>query len=515
MDLSIKTIPELTATASRRWPEQEAIRCEIGTRSISFRDLEEQSTALAQVLIHRGIRPGEVVAVMLPNCLEFPLLWLAIVKAGAAMAPINVRYQEADRNHVLTHSGASAFIAGNEHIDAIRQAPTMAPDLRWTALVSSLCREAEHTTSAELPLAFPHSTANIQYTSGTTGMPKGCILSHRYWIEFGMCFISSGPRLKSDDRILTAQPFSYADPQWNVMASLLSGAALTILNKFSPSQFWKTICENETSFFYCLGAMPGLLLQVPPSEYEQRHRVRQVLCSGIPINLHRELESRFRCPWFEAFGTTETGGDLLIDHDDQAVATGAIGRPLPNKEARAVGTDGRPVPCGEIGELAIRGTGMMDGYHNDPNATERAFRAGFYMTGDLVRQDSTGLFYHVGRIKDMIRRGGENISATEVEAVIMCHPAVSLAACIPVPDALRGEEVKAFVVLKAAKDLDLPSMQELFDFVSQRLARFKVPRYWDAVKTLPMTPSERVEKGNLKSSETQPPRGIDFAVPHS
>jgi len=507
------TIPLLTADAAQRWPSQIAITCELGEGAISFSDLERRTTAIAGAIIARGVKPGDVIAVMLPNRLEFPLLWLAIIKAGAVMAPINMRYRDADRNHIIVHSGATAFITDAENLRALTGSKSLPPSLDWSADIDALLDEARRPALVDLPLVMPHTTANIQYTSGTTGMPKGCILSNNYWIRFGECFLRSGPRLTPDDRILTAQPFSYADPQWNVIAALQSGASLTILEKFSPSRFWQQVCDSRTTFFYCLGAMPSLMLQVPPSSCEREHKVRQVLCSGIPQARHQELEARFCCPWFEAFGTTETGGDLIVepaDHD-AALGSGAIGKPVPTKEARALGPDGRPVKQGEVGELAIRGLGMMDGYHSDPVATANAFRAGFYMTGDLVRQNDDGVFFYVGRTKDMIRRGGENIAAAEVEATIEAHPSVALAACIPVPDDLRGEEVKVFILYKKSARKKQPSMSELHDFVSERIARFKVPRYWEEVEALPMTPSERVEKASLRANETNPPRGEDFA----
>lgn len=507
------TIPELTAEAAHRWPDRPAITCELGNGTITFSELERRSTAIAGALVKRGVKPGDVVAVMLPNRLEFPLLWLAIIKAGAAMAPINVRYRDSDRNHILSHSGAVAFIAEGDNLRTLAGAHSLPPGLAWSADIETLVNEAAHSSQPELPLVMAHTTANIQYTSGTTGMPKGCVLSNNYWIRFGECFLRSGPRLTPEDRVLTAQPFSYADPQWNVIAALQSGASLTILEKFSPSRFWQQVCESQTTFFYCLGAMPSLMLQVPPSSFERDHKVRQVLCSGIPRDRHKELESRFACPWFEAFGTTETGGDLIVgpEEHDAALGTGAIGKPVPTKEARALGADGRPVKQGEVGQLAIRGLGMMDGYHSDPAATANAFMAGFYMTGDLVRQDNAGVFYYVGRTKDMIRRGGENIAAAEVEAAIESHPGVALAACIPVPDDIRGEEVKVFILFKKSAKRQQPSMGELHEFVSQRIARFKVPRYWEAVEALPMTPSERVEKATLRANEPTPPRGEDFA----
>lgn len=508
------TLPALLGRAAQRWPNKLAIRCELDQRSVSFSALDEWTDALACKLAGRGIGPGDVVAVMLPNSIEFPALWLALAKAGATMTPINLSYRDKDRSHLLAHSGAKAFIGRAHDIAAVQSDPVCADQLFWCATPAQLDADPLEGASVRLPHVRAFDIANIQYTSGTTGLPKGCVLSHAYWTRFGQCFLEHGPRLTEDDNILTAQAFSYADPQWNVAAALASGASLTILEKFSPSHFWQAVCAADATFFYCLGAMPNLLLKMAPTPYEQRHRVRMVVCSAIPRDRHKDLEQRFGMPWLEAFGTTETGGDLIVDLDehDQTLGSGAIGRAITGKEARILNAAGNQALVGEVGELAIRGVGMMERYHDDMAATEAAFRGGHYRTGDLAWQDERGLIYYAGRTKDMIRRGGENIAAAEVEAVLQEHPGVALAACIPVHDELFGEEVKAFLVLTPNDEGMVPSMTALRDFVGARLARFKVPRYWEQVIQLPMTPSQRVAKAELIGAESSPPRGEDLGL---
>jgi crotonobetaine/carnitine-CoA ligase len=181
-----------------------------------------------------------------------------------------------------------------------------------------------------------------------------------------------------------------------------------------------------------------------------------------------------------------------------AVGTGCLGRPVPGREVVIADERGAPLPRGETGELLIRGVGLMHGYHDDPEATDRAFRGGWFHTGDLARMDECGRVYYVGRTKDMIRRSGENVSADEVERALMLHPGVRLAAVIAVPDEVRGEEIKAYVVLADGHDCaDMPPA-ELADFCAGKLAYFKIPRYWSYAESLPMTPSERVAKGELR-----------------
>jgi carnitine-CoA ligase len=251
------------------------------------------------------------------------------------------------------------------------------------------------------------------------------------------------------------------------------------------------------TYFYCLGAMPALLLRMPADPADRDHRVRAVQCSAIPPALHATLEERWGTRWYETFGMTETGADLHVtdeDHDE-LVGTGCLGRPVGDRQVRITDADGCPVPAGQTGEITLTGAGMMDGYYDDPEATERAMRDGWFRTGDLGRMDSRGRVYHTGRIKDMIRRSGENVAAREVEEVLLTHPRIRLAAVTGVPDDVRGEEVKAcYVSSDGSADV---SPDELADYCGDRLAAFKVPRYWQPAADLPRTDSERVIKERL------------------
>jgi crotonobetaine/carnitine-CoA ligase len=337
---------------------------------------------------------------------------------------------------------------------------------------------------------------NLQFTSGTTGRPKGCMLSHGYWITLARSLVLGFPYLSERDVMLTAQPFHYVDPQWNVVAALLSGAHLVALDGFHPTTFWDRVRGHDVTYFYCLASMPTLLLTTPPSESDRAHRVRAVQCSAIPVARHAELEQRWGVPWYEAFGMTETGADLSVgptDHD-ALVGSGCVGTPNPHREARVTAADGQPLPAGQRGELQLRGPGMMDGYFGDPEATATAFDGGWFRTGDLAHLDDAGRVFLDGRIKDMIRRSGENIAAREVEEVLTTHPDVRLAAVVAVPDELRGEEVKAILVADPAR---VPAPETLAAYCAERLAAFKVPRFWEFRESVPLTASHRVAKSRL------------------
>ncbi|MDT5042974.1 MAG: carnitine-CoA ligase [Actinoplanes sp.] len=455
--------------AAQRWPDRVAWRFDPGA-TLTFAEVAERTAGYAQALRSRGVRAGDRVAVMLPNQAEFPLLWLALARLGAAMVPVNVKYRSADTEHLLRDSGAVAVVT------TARFEPLLAT-LDSTPRVL-LAEEIAAADGFEQQPIDPATTVNVQYTSGTTGAPKGCLLSHTYWLTLGGSLVDEFPQLSAADVMMTAQPFSYVDPQWNVVAALLAGAELVVLDGFHPSRFWAKAREHRVTYFYCLGAMPSLLLAMPADPLDREHRVRAVQCSAIPPTRHAELEARWGVPWFEAFGMTETGADIRVgpDEHDELVGTGCLGRPAAHRE----------VLISPDGEMLLRGPGMFDGYLGYPPP----WRQGWFPTGDLARIDEHGRIYHLGRLKDMIRRSGENVAAAEVEQVLLEHPRVRLVAVVGVPDEIRGEEIKAFVVGTAGED-------ELRAYCSERLAAFKVPRYFQFEDDLPRTPSERVAKQQL------------------
>lgn len=494
-------LPSLLHWAAHQWPSRSLMRFPVTEESVSYAEFDERTGELAAGLRALGVRAGDRVAVMLGNRLAFPVAWLAIVKAGAVMVPVNVFYQVADAAYVLQNSGATVLITEASNVDLVRRLRESCPSLTHILSVDgeddgvlAVDAVARSGHSAALPRVFPEQTANLQYTSGTTGHPKGCVISNFYWVRLARMIALGPPAFGPDDVLLTAQPFYYMDPQWNLTAAMVAGGELIVLDRFHPATFWPEIRRHGVTFFYCLGMMPTALYNMPPDPADRKHKVRGIACSAIPTRLHAELEERWGAPWYEAFGMTETGGDIRVfEHDETLLGTACIGRPYPDREVRVADQEGSVVPRGQTGELLIRGPGMMDGYFGNQEATARVFDGGWFHTGDVVRQDDAGRVFYVGRTKDMIRRSGENIAAAEVEGVLVRHARVAEAACVPVPDDLRGEEVKVYLVTTDGS----ADPAELREWLSDQLAYFKIPRYWAFAAELPKTPSERVAKGEL------------------
>ena len=469
------TLVDLLDRAATDHPQRPAWTFDLsGDRHrLTYADVAERSRRLASALSARGVAAGDRVGVMLGNTPEMPLTWLALMRLGAAMVPLNPRYRRDDVAHLLTDAAVRLVVARPEHHELLTAyATVVGPD--------ELARHGAE--DLPTPVLTPGTVVNVQYTSGTTGRPKGCLLDHAYWTTLGGSMLTEHPHLTSDDVLLTAQPFHYVDPQWNVVASLMAGAHLVVLDGFHPSTFWSKVREHEVTYFYCLASMPVLLLKMPADPADRDHRVRAVQCSAIPPALHAALEERWGVPWTEAFGMTETGADIRVsaEEHDELVGSGSLGRPAAHREAR----------IDEAGQLWLRGPGMMQGYLGHPSPFDED---GWFPTGDLARTDDAGRLYLAGRLKDMIRRSGENVAAVEVEEVLLAHPAVHLAAVIGVPDEVRGEEGAAYVVAPEA------SAEELSAWCAERLAGFKVPSIWRFRDELPLTASLRVEKAALRA----------------
>lgn len=469
----------------------------------TYKDFLQNVSKVANGFISLGVKKGDKIAILLPNCLEFPYCWLAANMVGAVMVPVNCRLVDEEVKYILNHSEARILITSNDYIDKIAKIQ------RECSFVDTVINIDNGDINQSIPFSdfLENSTdvkemdiheedlAAILYTSGTTGRPKGCMVGHDYFLNLGdiqgRLF-----QLTNEDRVFTVQPFYYVDPQWNTMVVMTYNSTLVLGEKFSPSKFWDQVRYHRITCFYCVGSMMSFLYNMPPSELDKKHDVRMILTSGILPRIHEAWEERFNVPVYEVYASTETSCDIAVAVEmDRKVGTACIGCPVYYREARIVDENDVEVPSGQVGEIILkRGKGMMKGYYKDPETTARGFRGGWFHSGDLGYKDEDGDFHFSGRKKDIIRRGGENISAASVEHVLMSHPKIMDTAVIPVPDKIRGEEVKAYIVLKPNEEL-VP--EEIVTFCSENMASFKVPRYIEIREGLPKTPSERVQKQKL------------------
>ncbi|MBL8706748.1 MAG: AMP-binding protein [Rhodospirillales bacterium] len=496
----LPSIGALLDAAAAEAPDRQALNFFESEETATYAQLQNRVNQLANGLAHRGIRKGHHVGVMLPNIIAMPITWLALGRLGAVMLPMNIAYTGREMTYVIEDGEADWLIIHEDCLATLAGLTPfpgkITPDKifvvgkgdggfrRWDAL-----SDGQRTDFIAPEAVGVDDLMNIQYTSGTTGFPKGCMLPHRYWLNISRVnAFRDGRDIK---RILAATPFFYMDPQWLMLMAFHQRGTLFAARRQSASRFMGWVRDHGIQFTL----FPELAFKQPPHPDDRKNQIIRVNCYGLHKENHKALEERFDFIAREAFGMTEIGSGLFMPIEaTDMVGSGACGKPSPYREARIVDENDNPVKQGEIGELQVRGPGMLQGYYNKPEATAQALKDGWFRTGDLFRQDERGYFYIVGRLKDMIRRAGENIAAREVEAVLRGMPEIVEAAAVPVPDDTRGQEVKVYLVLKpGVKPTDLPP-EKVVQFCETNLAKFKVPRYVSYIDKLPKTPSEKIAK---------------------
>jgi acyl-CoA synthetase (AMP-forming)/AMP-acid ligase II len=493
-----ETVPALLEQAARRFGTGTAIDFFEDGESLSFVALRDRVRRLASSLHRLGVQKGTHVAVAMPNRIEFPVTWLALAELGAVMVPIGPSvvsrelayyYDDGD----VTHAVLDASLTGvHESIAADERPPAE------NVVVVGECRPypsfADLMAAGDPQFLSPQPPTrgdllNIQYTSGTTGMPKGVMQTHRFWVVCG-CL----PTLLFRDsirRILAEHPFHYMDPQWMLIMGLHSGARVDFTRGMSVRRFmeWLHTRGSELVWF----ADP--LLKTPPSPRDRETSAKLFLAYNFSREMIESAEARYGVRTREFYGMTEIGPALMVPYElADASLLGTCGLPVPFRECRIVDENGRDVAPGEPGELWVRGDSILDGYYKRPDVNARLLTDGWFHTGDLFVQDATGAYRIVGRLKDMIKRSGENVSALEVERVLLELPAIREAAVVPVPDSHRDEEVKAYVQLRDGQAREHTSPDQILEHCRARLAKFKLPRYLEYVDEFEYTPSGKVAK---------------------
>ncbi|MBT5415982.1 MAG: acyl--CoA ligase [Rhodospirillaceae bacterium] len=472
--------------------------------TLSFAELREQANRAANALHALGIAKGDRVAVMLPNGPAFPVAWLALARLGAVLVPVNNRYTARELRYLLEDSGVGTLVIHPDYLpvfDGIGDRAALLPDER-VLLVDGVDPRFSNRWDAMLAAAAPDFAGggpvgrddllNIQYTSGTTGFPKGCMLTHLYWLMCGRvaCYTAGF----TPKRLLMGQYFYYMDPLFLLVIALEHGAAYYVCSRPSTSRFMRWVAEHDIEL--CL--IFEFVYKQPPHPRDAENRLVHAWLFGLTPENHADLEQRFGIRARELFGMTEIGvGSYMPADHDHMVGSGLCGIAVPFRELRVARADGTEAAPGEAGELWVRGPGMMLGYYDKPEANAEAFSGDWFRTGDLFTRDAAGYHRIVGRLKDMVRRSGENIAAREVEAVLRAMPEIEEAAVLPVPDEDHGEEVKAYVSLMPGVAREDAPPERILAHCEAGLARFKLPRYIAYVEGFSKTVSDRVEKKAL------------------
>lgn len=464
-------------------------------------------SAMEARLADAGYGHGHRIAVLLENRPEMLLIKLALAKLGISWVPVNPDYRPAEVAYLLQDSAADLALVAPELAslmeDGIAESGLSVPTVEMTESLPNLPLCARPIPSDQ-PVSGA-TEASLIYTSGTTGRPKGCIMSHAYEVEMGQWYASRGGLIEFEAGVTKVYcPL----PLFHVNAAILlflavieTGSTHIIPERFRASAWWRELVETGATAAHYLGIIIPALMNRDPEEWEQKHQVKWAVGAGVEPTLHRPFEKRFGFPLIEVWGMTEMCRMLADCHEPRRIDTRAMGRPMPGLDVRVVDDNDKEVPRGTPGEMTLRYSadaprrGAFSGYLNLPEATEEAWRDGWFHTGDTVVMDESDMVTFVDRKKNIIRRSGENIAAAEIEACLQDHPAVDRVAVVAVEDAMRDEEVMACV--QVLGDADDGLAQELFDWSFARLAYYKAPGWIRFMADIPVTGTQKIQKHSL------------------
>ncbi len=492
----------------------EGYQCSFGDAAVAVAQIESR-------LKSAGYGHGHRIAVLLGNRPEMLLMKLALAKRGISWVPVNPDYRPAELAYLLQDSAADLAVVSPE-FEALMAAGIgeSACDMPMVVMDTELPDLPTSSRAAPIPGGVTGETeASLIYTSGTTGRPKGCIMSHAYEVEMGQWYASRGGLIQFE----AGQTKVYCPlPLFHVNAAILlfmavieTGAAHIIPERFRASAWWREIAQTGATAAHYLGIIIPALMNRPPEDWDQKHRIKWAVGAGVEPTLHAPFEARFGFPLIEVWGMTEMCRMLADCHEPRRVDTRAMGRPQDGLDVRVVDEHDHEVARGVAGEMVLRfdeenpRRGAFSGYLNLPEATEDAWRGGWFHTGDTVVMDESDMITFVDRKKNIIRRSGENIAAAEIEACLQDHPSVERVAVIAVEDEMRDEEVMACIQTNA--DASDRLAKDLFDWCFERLAYYKAPGWIRFVEEVPVTGTQKVQKHALFQDADEPTRGAsDF-----
>ncbi len=498
------TLVDLFAASVRRVPERSAIV--FRDRALTYRELHARADAAAALLRGLGIGAGVRVLLMSPNVPEFAVGYLGILRAGATVVPLNPLLKAEEVRYVLEDSGAHAMVGLEASLPLLRAARAglgrACPVLSLDGPAAGDAGDVSFPGTAQVGRPFAPAPASgddvavCLYTSGTTGRPKGALLTHANLIANVQSF-RMVLHVSEEDVFLAALPLFHAYGATVLFLEPLSiGATVVVEPRFVPDAVLRAMVQHRVTLFAGVPSMYAVLAATPRPGGDFSS-LRLCISGGapLPVAVAEAFEAKYGVPIFEGYGPTECAPVLTVNPPFGVRKLGSVGRPIPQVELRIVDDQGNPLPAGEVGEIVARGPNVMRGYLNRPAETAAALRDGWYHTGDLGRVDADGYYYIVDRKTDLILVGGLNVYPREVELVLTGHPAVAEAAVVGVPDPIRGEAPKAFVILRNGERV---SPQDLLQWCRQRLANYKVPRSVAMVEDLPRTVTGKILKAAIR-----------------
>lgn len=480
---------------------------EFKDQKFTWTDVLSNTQRAANGLLEAGVGPGDRVAIMMGNRPEFLWIHLGIGMLGAHSVPTNTSQRGATLRHILADSDSVAVVFDDDLRDAVVSVRTEVPSLRAAIVAGGKPGGGVDTTLEKVLSAADREpdcevtevsgSVGMMYTSGTTGPPKG-VVATGYDLTPVMTVLGT-IGVAPGETMYSALPLFHGNALLVTgIGSILLGARFALAERFSASRFWDDCRKHDAVQFNSLGAMMPILLKQPNRPNDRDNPVRVVLSAACPAAVWREFEERFGVRIVEFYGMVDSPGFLLND----VGKVGSMGKPIAGIEFRIVDDHDQPLPAGKVGEVVFKHPrGPLTHYHKLPDATEDAYRGGWFHSGDLAVQDEEGFYYFKGRKKASMRRRGENISAWEIESVLDQHPKILESASYPIPSEIGEDDVAVAVVLRPGETLE---HAEVLDFCKGRMAHYAIPRYVDLVDEIPKTGTHRVQYGVLKDRGKTP-----------
>ncbi len=478
---------------------------------ITYAAAMQEVGRLRQAYRAKGYGHAHRVGLLLESRPDFFCHWLALNALGVSVMPISRDLRATELEYLVAHSELVAMVA----------IETMHPVLVAAADANGVSLPVVAPAAEPAGLATPTpgggapgrgSECALLYTSGTTGKPKGCVLPNEYFLYAGHWYAGAGGLIglnEGSERMLTPLPFFHMNAlAFSAMAMIVTGGCLIPLDRFHPRSWWAAVKDSRATIVHYLGVMPSMLMRAAENADDKAHNVRFGFGAGVDRGLHQPFEKRFGFPLIEAWAMTETGAGAVIvaNREPRHVGTSCFGRPGRELEVKVIAGDGSEAASDQPGELLVRHAGadprygFFREYLKQPDATAAAWNGGWFHTGDVVRRGADGTLHFIDRRKNVIRRSGENISAVEVESVLLQHSAVRYAAVAATPDAVRGDEVFACVVTHEPVRGDAAAKKlaaELVSWCLARMAYYKAPGYVAFVAAVPLTSTQKIQRGNL------------------
>jgi crotonobetaine/carnitine-CoA ligase len=507
------TIPTFLDFHAAKRPDVLAVTAESSagiTQSLTWSQLQALARQTANWMLSQGLSRGDSIILHIPNSLEFYLLWLGACLAGAVTVPVDPRSTLSELNYIIGHSDARLVVTVDSSLDLTKSACEEC-DQVLRVITTSLSKSLSESEFGSEILAQPVSPpgnkstpldiAGMLYTSGTTGKPKGVMLTHAVYL-YGAEVLARGTGLTQNDRHLIPLPLHHAAAQCHAMVpSLVTGASIVILERFRPSRFMESAVQYQATRA-ALFAAPLRMLLAHHSDAAVPNAPLQLItfAQNLTAAEFALWEEKFAIPLIQVWGMTETASLPLMTplHGPRNVM--CMGLPVAGYEVRIVDAKGSEVAPGQSGELVVRvdpGWSATPGYYKNSVATADLIHDGWLWSGDRAMQAENGEFHFLGRFKEMIKRAGENISPLEIEETLKAHPDVEDAAVVGVPDPVRDERVIAFVILRPAREAGLETLR---DWCRERLSAFKVPEEFHARKEFPQTSVGKVQRHHLRDA---------------